>query len=418
MSLIISFITLIILLFLSLKQFKKVIGISVVSIFLLSFSFYQILPIILFNLGGYPIGTTFLSEKTLIKAYFFSIIGLASFFLGFLTPFKFIKKYKLRNISNKTKNISLLIFFIGLMLFFSGIFLLDIEKNFNKNFITVGIFMIIGSTLIFFYWMLLKTKSNIRDKIVFVFLFIFSFSLLLETGNRRMVLGFILFMIQLYLLQKKKKVRGTYLLLFIPITLFSIILIRAFRTALLEENDLFNMTIYYFKIGFSDIRFFSSAIDSPTCFFFFGRILEEVPHHVPYIYWRSYYRVFYFIIPRSFWPDKPLKLTQTLGTTFWPSFTSSTGATLVGESFYNFGLVGIVIVFFLWGLIVKQLESKIKLKDPNLNMNEIFLISFFTAWIPDIFRGGGFSSSFSGQILTFGLPLLVLLFFSLLPSKN
>lgn len=417
MSLAISTIITIVLTIISINSLNRHKGISILSIFLFSYVFYQMFPVILFNFDAYPYTTSALNEKILLEAVGLSLLALIFFFIGFSIPYKFKVEFKVKDLSSASKDIGYYfgIFGILVILIFTYI---PINTNLIRNAQSVGIFLLIGSSQLMLYDLLTSNYRNNFKKIIIVSLVtVLSLIFLFQTGNRRTVLGFILIMVQIYLILKKKKISTIFVIVALPIFFLSTIAIRAYRTAILLNEHVFSSFLFFVKDGFINIRSFSSAIDSPTCFFFFGKILENVPEEINFTFGLSYSRVIFFFIPRSFWPNKPLKLTQVLADTFWPKMSgTSVGATLVGESYYNFGVVGLILVFFIWGIVVKNLQLKLVRinSSSKLNLIDIFLIAFFTAWIPDIFRGGGFSSSLSGQIVTFGFPLIVLIFLSLL----
>lgn len=401
-------------------QSKTLVGISPAFVFLSMFIFYQLFPIILFSFGIFPYNLRSLPESTLWKTFYLSLLALLAFMYFYSLKIRIRLKCRIPDISDRLWLIS--VFSILMSLFFKIlVYIFGKGSILMNNLDSISLFLIVGSSFLLLIRYFKNYSRHLYLNVLMLIITItFSFYGLIETGNRRFVLGYILFLLQLVLAFKKIKLKVIYILLVIPIFIFLIIGIRAFRTVNQFEHFSTEKLILYLKTGISDMRAFSTAIDSPCCFFFFGRIVEDVPKQTDYLFGLSYYRVLFFPIPRSFWPDKPIKLTQMLGPLFWKTYEQvSTGATLVGESYLNFGVFGVIFVFSIWGVIIFNLEENWRL----LATKELFSISsivfnvFMLSWIPDIFRGGGFSSTFSGQLVTFGFPLILVLLFSLAKVK-
>lgn len=83
-------------------------------------------------------------------------------------------------------------------------------------------------------------------------------------------------------------------------------------------------------------------------------ILADVPDSVSYRYGSTYVAALLSPVPRAIWPDKPGLVDSEVGKTF---FGTNTGvpAGPVGEAYWNFGLVGVVIIFALFGLFHRWL---------------------------------------------------------------
>lgn len=399
-------------------QLKAIIGISPTFVFLSMFIFYQLLPTILFSLGIFPYGLQPLSENVLWRTLFLSLLALSAFLFSYSLRIRITTKYRVPDISDRLWLIAIISILMSLFLKIIAYMLMK-DSVLTNNLNAISLFLIVGSSFLLLIRCLKHYPRHFYLNVLMLAITtISSFYGLMETGNRRHVLGYILFLLQLVFVLKKIRIKIIYILLVIPIFIFLIIGIRAFRTVNQFEHFSTEKLIFYMKEGLSDMRAFSTAIDSPTCFFFFGRIVEDVPKQTNYLFGLSYYRVLFFPIPRSFWHNKPIKLTQMLGPVFWKPYEHvSTGATLVGESYINFGTIGVIFIFAIWGVIIFNLEENLKLLTTNDSISKIVFNIFMLLWIPDIFRGGGFSSSLSGQLVTFGFPLVLILLFSLLKRR-
>lgn len=84
-------------------------------------------------------------------------------------------------------------------------------------------------------------------------------------------------------------------------------------------------------------------------------IVAKVPSKVPYKYGSNYLAYFNRFIPRRFWPDKPRGIGIECAEAFYGRRNSGgipPGA--LGEAYWSAGLLGIVVVFFGWGIALKS----------------------------------------------------------------
>jgi hypothetical protein len=90
----------------------------------------------------------------------------------------------------------------------------------------------------------------------------------------------------------------------------------------------------------------------------FADVLHDTPGIVPYWYGASYYPLLFKPIPRFFWPAKPEEITgQTFGHRYGlldeDNSTSSFNLPQLIEGYINFGVPGLVISMFLFGLLYR-----------------------------------------------------------------
>ncbi len=127
-----------------------------------------------------------------------------------------------------------------------------------------------------------------------------------------------------------------------------------------------------------------------------------------YKYGQSYNSIFYSIVPRFIWPNKP---KSTTGIEFGiesgiasKNDTSSISVTYLGESYYNFGFFGVFIslfVFLLMNYLYKLSFGK---------GNPIFILIFIMAIKPYVYIGGELSPYFTGYFKSLLLFLPVFFF--------
>jgi hypothetical protein len=78
-------------------------------------------------------------------------------------------------------------------------------------------------------------------------------------------------------------------------------------------------------------------------------VLGRVPHDVPYIYGSSYLALLTLPVPRKLWPGKPVQVGGRVGETFFAVHAGMPPGP-IGEAWWNFGLLGVPLVFFCFGM--------------------------------------------------------------------
>lgn len=127
-----------------------------------------------------------------------------------------------------------------------------------------------------------------------------------------------------------------------------------------------------------------------------------------YIHGDSLFRVFAIFIPRVFWPEKPLDV-QTLiveRSIVQNTFTGGTsqGMTLIGELYWNFGLFSLAVGMFIFGRLVRYLDSMLHKERKTTYLFSVSMLPFsFVSW------RGAFTTSLIYCVLT-SLVLLVAFF--------
>jgi hypothetical protein len=95
----------------------------------------------------------------------------------------------------------------------------------------------------------------------------------------------------------------------------------------------------------------------------FAYVHSLTPSVIPYQYGQTYTFFLVSLVPRVLWPEKPVANANaffgvTYGiTTEEGAERSNFGVSLVGESFINFGIVGVMLIMMLQGALMKCLES-------------------------------------------------------------
>ena len=93
----------------------------------------------------------------------------------------------------------------------------------------------------------------------------------------------------------------------------------------------------------------------------FAYIYKNI-NEIGYLYGQSLIRILYTWIPRSIWESKPYDVQlQIVKFNTEPFYTggSSQSVTFVGEVFWNYGLIAIILVFVLLGRILLKIDNNL-----------------------------------------------------------
>lgn len=82
-------------------------------------------------------------------------------------------------------------------------------------------------------------------------------------------------------------------------------------------------------------------------------ILARVPGEVPHLYGANYLAYVNRFIPRIIWEDKPRGIGVDCGRIFY-GVGHGVPPGALGEAYWSGGVIGVVVVFFLWGAILKS----------------------------------------------------------------
>jgi hypothetical protein len=121
-----------------------------------------------------------------------------------------------------------------------------------------------------------------------------------------------------------------------------------------------------------------------------------VPEKVPYLAGDSYIGVLGAFIPRALWPSKPRGVDAFAGALIFDGRDSAEGYTgagmppgAVAESYWNFGVPGVFLVFFIFGALRKMLANLYLAccdSPPAAAMFILAIFFFSTPGGPDVIR--------------------------------
>lgn len=174
-------------------------------------------------------------------------------------------------------------------------------------------------------------------------------------GSRSAVIYPIIFMVIVWAL-RERRFSLTQIALVVVVSLALIGILGSFR------NSTFTGEIGWQGLGPnpSETSSFSIGLEEISARSGSGRgvvpILARVPHDINHLYGQSYLALLTVPLPRAFWPDKPGMVDGQVGRAF---FGSSVGIPPgpIGESYWNFGLAGVIGVFFCFGAFHRWLAT-------------------------------------------------------------
>ena len=86
----------------------------------------------------------------------------------------------------------------------------------------------------------------------------------------------------------------------------------------------------------------------------------------------------WFYVPRQWWPDKPLSFGYTFAGEFFPgaNLTSSYTPSMVGELYLDFGVIGVILGFYMFGLVLRATYEALVGKGTHLGIAVYIIVLF------------------------------------------
>lgn len=138
-------------------------------------------------------------------------------------------------------------------------------------------------------------------------------------------------------------------------------------------------------------------------------LLSNVPESYGFLWGSSYYRLLFVGIPRAIWSGKPKNISQMFPELMMPEYRGRnivTSVTLLGEMYWNFSFVGIILGMFLFGILSKVLYRYLMKNKENKGAVLIYAVT--VCYFMELFRGT-FHTTTLLYLATMLLPLLVFL---------
>lgn len=328
------------------------------------------------------------NSDILSKSIFILILGLSSFFAGYITVVKFyhIRKKKIFYFTFdnlKKKKIILTLFLI-----------LTILLSFNSNcfsFINYSFFKQLKEpTILFTFGLILSMvlKKDIKSIFSYILLAVFIFLIFLieiSTGATVFAFSLLIFLFSIYYFNKKK-ISLFYFFSFILMLIFIHSIKYDLRNVIWKNNlncfEKFNLTKNLISNQFISNKFLENKTytDNTNRLFHsinsLNIISKLTPEIIPFYQGQSYETIYTKFIPRDFWKNKP---NDNQGN-FWghryrvlnPSDNETSWNFPVLNEFYaNFGMLGVLLGMFLLGFFTKFLILKLYAK----NISDLEMLS-------------------------------------------
>ena len=334
------------------------------------------------------------NNQSLFNALIFCYFSLLLLYIGFynrlnlrINLFPFYKKVKLID----SPWIILYFFLLGLfgktIEIFSGYYYLVqvnsiipyYEPNSFFGFANFGPILSLFSIFSFLYSFYLYNLTKRKVYLIY-FLLIFIFEILVgfPTGSKeKLIKPVVYFILYLSLMQKLSL---KFVLSFVVIVVFFVFpFVTLYRSS---GNDFSNfLTSYFNKENFSYSEGRSMEIGNRLSgVAIVASVIDQTPSVHDYTYGRDYLNTFLALIPRVFWPDKPIVLDHNaFGRKYnlvSPNdFVTSVTPYWFGEAFINFSYFGVFVGIF-YGLFLKNL-SNIYYRNPNIMSIFIMLMTIY-----------------------------------------
>lgn len=107
-------------------------------------------------------------------------------------------------------------------------------------------------------------------------------------------------------------------------------------------------------------------------------IVEKVPHSVGYLFGTSYLSILAAPIPRSIWPSKPVGVGTKVAADFFGQPLNNIPPRVVGEAYWNLGVVGVVAVMGLFGMFLRWLATYYRKWCDNGAVRILYVLTLFS----------------------------------------
>lgn len=185
---------------------------------------------------------------------------------------------------------------------------------------------------------------------------------------------------------RAKKVPYVKVSLFLVVGFLSLILMREYRTY--QNVDLERLKSTYFSQNTKALRvILLKSVDTYHSYELYRNVVRDFPKVHNFYYGESLVKPLTFFIPRDVWKDKPESLTNKIPRLYYGSTRGghySSGFTIAGEFYVNFGVIGTVVLFFVFGSVSRFVSSAFK-KDSSFGS---LLATLYLSLYLSLMRGG------------------------------
>ena len=317
-------------------------------------------------LTQYPVQAIFY-QNIFLEVFLYSILGLLSLYVGYYIGIAkklalLLPSFKAKSLDSRKKMGVLMLIFI--IIASVGLYFFYINEVANKyestyyvpsTIIKIGIlqggklyyslfvnFAPAGLVLLYSYYV--KRKFGLIEiAIGFIFLsLVLIYFLFIGMKVIILYLALSLIITYHYIYKRFKYYKlvfyGLLLVLLMPILQF-------YRMGGLVKNGKFD-------------SFFDLIINRSAGADMFFLALDKTPYPNPFLYGKTMLKIFTAIVPRKLWLDKPWSFGRDFGQSYIDDIAFSASCispSTIGEWYINFGIIGVVIGFFIFGIILRTI---------------------------------------------------------------
>ena len=377
------------------------------NIFLFGFGYFMFLYPLIYSLGLTEIPG--IAYKTHLNTTVISTIALIVYFLSYNLKLIAVNEKKFYLLDKETKNIFKRKYYFIILIFLSFFLLRTLPPLVFNNYLILYISLL-------FLILCLPKKNNFLAFLVFISFFIL---MVLESSGRRDLIKIgIIFL--LFLQINNGNLSLFTLAIFFSSTILGLILITTLRSFSINWSYDYNISLKdiienptYLKRtleGYGD--YLQNALvlgDFGAAYNNYMYIYQNISE-IGYLYGQSIFRIFYTWIPRSFWEGKPYDV-QLLIVKFNidPYYTggSSQSITFIGELFWNYGYLAIILMLFFIGQITRLIDKNLN----NLKNYQVLALLTLAPFFMLLWRGA-FSTT-----LVYAVANLMIIYFCYLISN-
>lgn len=322
-----------------------------------------------FSIWSYIRINEYIKNPILLKTYFIVIISIVFYYLGdslgrilkinqFACIIDKLEKFN----ENSTRLLKGYIIFATIFNLFIFVLILDkiggisslISKLHDRTRTFAGLHTLITLQFIFVKGGLLYSV-NTDIKYFKIFFIIVNVVVMSLYGGRSSIFMFVLSLLiyrMLYLKEEPKLIKTLIMLVLLGMILAMYALYFRYILPLRYTLDFSTLFKYIEYSIINNILVSLRQLDI---------IIQNVPYVYPYIYGKSFIGLFGLFVPRLIWPEKPYGAGGLYSLTFYKeSYLEGTGIppSLIGEFYWNFGIMGVMIGFFFLGLFLRVLYRK------------------------------------------------------------
>lgn len=369
--------------------------------YIFTYIFLTIVPFTQVSVQKFP-WFGYYDDKAVFYSFFIIIIGIISYEIGIFIENK--KNYKknmnvefIKNKDNKmkffldSKKVYFSVIILSLIslvaLFLNGyekLFLTRIENAVNNNLTTTvsnSLIMLnlqkvpVYVAMIIFF---VKFKSTLKFKNLnlYIFLVLIALNIVISNpiSNARSWFGTIIFSMLLLLVpfQKKTMFYWTIGLLFITLVVF-------------PYADVFRVSLD----ANIEVESLSSQILNNGDYDAFQQTLNTLLYTDNFGFSNGYQLLgaLFFFIPRSIWSDKPIGTGAEVAEQLGYSFTNLSSP-FWAEAYINFGILGVFIFLFSYGILSAKIQNNYKIKNNNDSVSlSLILLPFLAPYQMFLLRG-------------------------------